>query len=561
MNTPVTRVTALLLLVAGVAHSQNILDSVRTANGYCHTWSVPSGSGDPSEWSYSRCAVDRPTKRLSGPDIPAPTLGRHAGGSIFITVRPDGAVDSALTRTSTLTSDTSFDAHVLEAARQWRFEPALRNGVPVRAGFFLGISSPERNDTLPSHLEWRYVEGREQDSAFAQWVVDSERPPALTPTQADSIYAAVFRDLVRRQVLPADQRLGYCLVASSGDTVVARRLDLIARGTSRGVSPGMTTSAGCEREPSFLRLVMPSIYRTERDRVVLFPRGDYLPMWPPGLDARAWRAWRGRCVGRILDTGRAAIECDVEPLSLAEEMVGRSKVLSRSSARPWVGRDSVRFTILATRSGAFLVDTLHFAVGPLPILEQHAVIDSLVPCGGRAGYTSQADSVLIVHGELLGGTLAITGANPRSRPRRRREFAICPRHASSDAPFVAFFLGGIGPPATAPVRLCDAGCAYGYDLDPRRHTLAAGPVAVLRASQLRRETQLGAADAVRILMDHGPDDVMVFVAYRVGPSWPSWGVMAFPTGKRRWDFAMSLRGFEGGFDREFWVYMFRHTAR
>jgi TonB family protein len=552
MNRPVVRLLALFVFSAGVAHSQSVLDSVRTANGYCHIWYAPPGFSNPSDLSYSRCAVDRPTRRLGGPDMPAPTIGTYAGGSIFITVRPDGTVDSALTRTSTVTSDTSFDAHVLETARQWRFEPALRNGVPVRSAFYLEISSTVRDDTMPSHLMWRYAEGGEQDTAFARWVVDTTRPPPLKATQADSVYAAVFRQLVRLQVLASDGRRLHCLIASSGDTLAARRLAAVARGTLGRASSGMTMSPGCERDPAFLRLVMPSIYRTERDRIVLFPRGDFLPVWPWGLDAKSWRAWTGRCVGRMLADGRAAMECNVNPISMAEEIVDAST--ARSIARPWVEGDSVRFTILSTRSGAFLVDTLHFTVGPLPILEQHAVIDSLLPCGGRTGYTSQPDSVFIVHGAVSGRSLEITPVHPSSRPRRWGVSARCPRRASSDGPFAAFFLGGIGAPATAPVHLCYSDCTYGYDIDPRRHTLAAAPVAVIRVSELRHETQLGRVDVMRVLMDHGPKDVTVFVVYHAG-AWRPLSGLPLQTPERRWDFAFNLDGSRA--DTEFWVYMFR----
>ena len=549
------RLVALFVLTAGAARAQNVLDSVRTANGYCHIWHAPPGFSNPPDLSYSRCALDRPARRLRGPDIPAPTLGTYAGGSIFIVVRPDGTVDSALTRTSTITSDTSFDNHVLETVRQWRFEPALRRGVPVRAGTYLEFTSTTRDDTVPAHLEWRYVQGHDQDTAVARWVVDTARPPPLTQPDADSVYAGVFRELVRLQVLLANRR--YCLVPSSGDALAARRLDSIARTTFRRGGPVMTTTSGCERDPRFLRLVMPSIYRTERDRVVLFPKGDFLPVWPWGLDAKSWRAWTGRCVGRTVANGRAAMSCDVRPTSMDEAMADRSTVSPVSNARSWVEGDSVRFTILATRAGAFLVDTLHYTTGPLSVLEQHAVVDSLEACGNRAAYTSQSDSVFIVHGAIGSPSLDIDPVHPSSRPPRRGGGATCPRRQSSAGPFAAFFLGGIGTRPTAPVHLCFSNCTYGYDVDPSRHVLAAGPVAVVRDSALRPETHAGKADVMRILMDHGPPDVAVFVAYRTGVRWPSFGLIPLHPAERRWDFAIGLD--DGNPDYEFWVYMFRRS--
>ena len=470
------RVIALVMLCAGGARGQTGLDSVKTADGYCHIWRAPPGFSNPSDLSYSLCAIDRRPKRLRGPDIAPPTLGLAAGGSIFIAIRPDGSVDSALTRPWTETGDTSFDHRVLEAVRQWRFEPPLRRGVPVRAGLDLEIMSTARNDTVPAHFVWRYAAGADKDSAIARWVVEPTRPPSLTPTQADSVYAAVFRQLIRLQVLLPNPWERYCFIRSPGDTVGARRLELIAENTfSRGhaMSPG----PGCESDPEFLRLVMPSVYRTERDRVVVFPRGDFLPVWPWGLDARSWRAWSGRCVGRLLADDRAAMACGVNPItSMAEGMLFRLSEPPPQAGRAWNERDSVRITVLATRSGAFLVDTLRFAVGPLPIVEQRAVADSLMPNDG----------------------------------------------------------------------------------DHPRSTLATAPVAVIRVSELRRETQLGVFDQVRILMEHGPPDVGVFVAYGAGTRWPQWGLVPRNTGDRRWEFAINFDG--GRPDAEYWMYMFRRAA-
>ena len=89
---------AAIAVIGATANAQSVFDSVRTGNGYCHIWVAPPGGSNPPDLSYSPCAVDRHPKRLSGPDIPAPTLGLIAGGDFFIAIRPDGTVDSALTR-------------------------------------------------------------------------------------------------------------------------------------------------------------------------------------------------------------------------------------------------------------------------------------------------------------------------------------------------------------------------------------------------------------------------------------------------------------------------------
>lgn len=537
----------LVMLCRNVAQTQN---PVRTANDACQIWLAPPGFSNPSDNSYSLCALDRHPRRLSGPDMPPPTLGRYAGGDIFVVIRPDGAIDSALTRPWTAIGDTSFENHMFEAVRRWRFEPPLRNGVPVRAGLTLSIVSTARDDTIPQHLEWRYLEGHGQDTAIARWVVDSVRPPPLTSTQADSVYAAVFRQLVRLQVLPLNPGLRYCLLPSSGDTLSAQRVGLIARKTLRR-GPAMTTSAGCERNPEFLRFVTPTVYRTERDRVVVFPRGDFLPVWPWGFDARSWRAWSGRCVGRMFADGHAAMGCGVNPMSMGERMSGRTIA---PDGPPWVEGDSVRFTIVANRSGAFLVDTLNFAVGPLPILEQHAVVDSLMPCGNWAGFT-QTDNVFVVHGAVGTRSFAVDAVSHTAPPASNASVG-CPRRTAGDGPFAAFLLDGVGARATAPVHLCISDCAYRYTLSPERGTFAR--VAAIRVSDLRHESQLGTFDQLRILMDHGPSDVTVLVAYRSIPGWPMTVDRAFHAAERRWDFGVNFGGTRP--DIEFWVYMFRRVA-
>jgi hypothetical protein len=71
-------------------------------------------------------------------------------------VNADSAVGPGLTRAWTRMGDTIFHRRTLETLRAWRFEPGIRQGVPVRSGFYLHIDSGIRDDTIPSRLERGY---------------------------------------------------------------------------------------------------------------------------------------------------------------------------------------------------------------------------------------------------------------------------------------------------------------------------------------------------------------------------------------------------------------------
>src|SRR5262245_21851251 len=337
------RVVALAIVCATSARAQVTYDSVRTLAGYCRIYRGRPVAPSRTDFTYCLCDVDHNPKRLSGPDLPTVLLGFGESAEIGITIRPDGTVDSALTTLGSTSGDTSFAHHVLDAVRQWRFEPPLRNGTRVRLGLGLQISTNGRNDTLPSRLEWRYAEGRGLDSAIGRWVVDSERPRPLTKTQTDSVDVGVIRELLSFQVLIRKREQRYCIVGPSNDPLAVRGLDVVAAKTFGDAGPTIVTAPGCERDPALLRLVLPSIYRTERNRVVLFLSGDFLAVWPPNLDGTSWRAWSGRCFGRILDSGRAVMECGVNPISFAAGYRPYSMSMPRA---PWTEGDSVRFTVL-----------------------------------------------------------------------------------------------------------------------------------------------------------------------------------------------------------------------
>jgi TonB family protein len=80
--------------------------------------------------------VTPPVAILQGvPPIPAPMLlmlqkgatRRH--GTIEVTIEPDGRVGEAVIRESV---NSAYDSMVVSAARQWRYRPATKDGVPVR---------------------------------------------------------------------------------------------------------------------------------------------------------------------------------------------------------------------------------------------------------------------------------------------------------------------------------------------------------------------------------------------------------------------------------------------
>ncbi len=555
------RVVVLAVVCAAGARAQVAYDSVRTMAGYCRIYRGRPVIPNRTDVTYSLCDVDYNPKRLSGPDLPTPALGAAISGEIGITIRPDGTVDSALTTLGGMSGDTSFANHVLEVVRQWRFQAPLRNGQPVRLGLGLQIGSDGRNDTLSSHLVWRYSEGRGLDTAIGRWMIDSVRPPPLTTAQADSVYAALLRELLRLGVLIRNTRPRYCLVAPSDEPLAVRRLEVVAANTfddrtARWSDLGMrpqpiVTTAGCERDPAYLRLVIPSIHRTERNRVVLFPRGDFLPIWPPNLDGASWHAWSGRCVGQVKDAGHISMECGVNPIGSMTESFRRYSMFPTGPAAPWAEGDSVRFTVLlATRDGPFVVDTLHFAVKSLPILEQHALVEPVLPCGEWRGFT-QSDDVYVVHGAVGARALAITPVAHGAPPTTSASVG-CQRPKAADGPVATFLLSGIGARATAPVHLCISDCAYRYVLDPERATLPR--VALIRLAALRHQPAVRFRD-LRILMDHGPQDVTVLIAFRDGTPWPEEVGRAYHPEERRWDSGINVDSDRRDF--EFSIYMYR----
>ena len=91
-------------------------------------------------------SVDTPPKAI---EQPAPVLSAEliartpARATVVFVLGIDGKVEDAAIHDS---SDPAFDTAVLDAVNQWKFEPAKRDGKPVRVRIRVPISLPSAKD-------------------------------------------------------------------------------------------------------------------------------------------------------------------------------------------------------------------------------------------------------------------------------------------------------------------------------------------------------------------------------------------------------------------------------
>ena len=514
---------------------------VSSRNGLCRVWEMPPGASNfPEDASYGRCALDRRPRLRNPPVMPTPRIGTTADGLFLVVVNADGAVDRDLTRAYLVGADSEFHRRALEFIGRWRFEPGIRSARAVRSAFRLHLTSDRRYDIHPSRLEWRYVNGRDEDTLAGTWMLEPPVPP-LAKEQVDSIYTALLRHLVRMQVVVPSATKPYCIVLLSDDLAEqARAIRLASRAVPALTTPGALAPAGCAGTPGTVRLSLPRLFRTEGGRVVLNPSGEYLANWPPGLDGRSWRFWKGRCVGELSERGRVAMFCDIAPEYTDDEMTALSTERKRPRTWPateYTQGDSVRVAVLITTGGAYLTDTLRTVVNQLPRLQARAVRDSLLPCGGRAAYSLQdAIELYLIHGDLTSNSIDITRVT-RGRPPVKPAGGLgCAPVSPARGEFAAFLLGDLGDQGQAPITLCFSQCATSYVLDPARHTLLERAQVTFRMGDLRPDTKMGKHLKIRILAQPAPTSLLPLVvvstgaprarfARRVGPSAWDYGVI------------------------------------
>jgi len=291
---------------------------------------------DPRDSAYNRCALERaPMLLASSPMLGQPLEDTQPGGTFYVIVNADGRVDQHLTQIFSRTSDTTFFRHAMETIRQWRFEPGIYRGAPVRSQFELEIESTEREDTLPSKLTWIYYRGTDADTLRGTWTTAEAVAPFDTAA-TDRVYAALVRHLIRRQIVKTNYTGPelYCLVLEKGDSIEHERISNLLEhiiNPPRGIDFNGTPLApyGCERSVSRQRIIIPHVYRTENGRAVMFPSGDYLPNWPPDPAGRTWSNWSGRCVAMVPANGSVWIDCELMPVYRPDDLGAPVKKKSR----------------------------------------------------------------------------------------------------------------------------------------------------------------------------------------------------------------------------------------
>jgi len=504
------------------AQEPSVFDSIQTPHGVCHVWvGIPGGTGT-EDLSYARCALDRPPRMLSAPELPQPLIGSRMNGDFTVVVNADGSVDRKLTRAWSIGMDSVAYRRALDGLRAWRFRPGIRARRAVRGGFRLRVETDARVDTLPSRLRWSYrTVPFGTDTLRGTWVADPAAVPPLAPARRDSVYAAIYRSLMSMRVIVPGMERSYCLVtpdpgaeAAWGRALPRGQRDAFEEGQADG-GPWREATGGCEQRPGTIRLFLSRPHATEDDRVVLGVAGDYLADWPPGFGGPTYAGWSGRCVARAPAGAPAWANCDVSPRHAPPQLL---QAQARPSPRWYRPGDPIRVTVVAMTRGSFQSDTLRTVVKLLPRLSRQALVDHAPTCSSAwNAYTAQAGGRQYVVRSLAnsGWPLDVTRVVHGPPPTRPRPEA-CARKLTPDSALALFFLGDVGDPVKAPVTFClgEPFCALQYRVDPARHTLAARAHLRVRMADLRPGSRTGDQLVFRITVDPVPEGLMPLVLIR-----------------------------------------------
>lgn len=551
---PTARALALALLLSPVSctlAAQSVFDSIDTSRGRCAKWTMPvGGSNFPQDAAYSRCALDRAPVLL--PNAPMPAAPRFAGGagaSYRLIVNRDGTVDSARSRSMTITIGSAFGNFAFDFADQalptlhrWRFRPAVRAGRAVRSAVDLAIVTDQRAvDTLPAHLEWRHVRGEDGDSLVGHWVTDPPLP-SFSPSQEDSAWVALVRQLARMHVVLPNATRRYCLAfadsADDRDAASAARLARLAHVLAAHIDA--VPANACVDTVDRVRLLLPLVQRVEDGGAVFQMAGAQLPFWPFHFETRAWARWRARCAGIVRDDAPASMECDVTPDvpsgELTEWYLRQPRDGRRAPPRrPTRDDEPVTLTVLARMSNAYGIDTLRATVMQVPSLSERAVRDAGPLCNRYSAWAPGDSGIFVLYGDLGDQSLRVARTNARVAPQEAPD-PTCAALTDREPTLAAFMLGGVGTRAREPVTLCVGSCARRYVLDPERHMLAERPHLSFSIASLTEQPQRERDNLeLRILVDPVPEGLVPLVIIDDPRAWAPAAWVMYDLGGGVWD--------------------------
>lgn len=504
-------------------------DSLITPTGVCRIWSTPSGSPKfPADASYNTCALDRRAKLISGFAMPSNTFdGRYYRAPYMVVVNADGTVNRELTDNSSSSgNDGTFPSALSDSMSRWRFQPAMRNGKPVRSALPISIeTSGPTYDTLPATIEWQYHATADYNIIEGKWRAGAA-PPALSAERLDSLYMTYLHRLVAMKVVVSRYYDRHCLVMYNGDSVAhkrlqerARYLSLDGRAFDFGIDnqpPFRFAPYGCERTPDPMRIILPRITRLENNKVKFESGGDFLPNYPDAANGRSWRSWKTNCQGTVPDQGDIALVCSVSvgaPFSEYADWYEKDRLArARLAKRGRPGGDSVFITAVVTTQGAAQKDTIRSAIASLPRIMDHALSAGTAPCGASVAFTQQNDSaeIFVIHGNPYPYASPMQISRVKRAPvdslRRGDE---CSPQTEQLAKFVAFVAGGMSGNATAPITMMFSNETKSFVIDPAKHFLPQH--LSFRISDLRAATCAGKGLRLAIYAEAGEPLIPIVV--------------------------------------------------
>ena len=213
----------------------------------CEHWSNPPGESSGRDRSRTPCSLTRrPVPLVDTLTIPVAQATPYYGADVYLAIRPDGTVDSLLTREWSISGIWALEdqstprADAMDILRHWRFSAPLAGDTAVRAAFELSIEFAAGPDSVPATAQLRYVIGATRDTLRLVWMPRSALAPGSVREQATAVLVAMAQFRVTRTCDDHSPWTGCFAVAP----LVADRASLAVELAARGATMQTTTECG-----------------------------------------------------------------------------------------------------------------------------------------------------------------------------------------------------------------------------------------------------------------------------------------------------------------------------